>query len=97
MRRTQIAPSDFSPGEADFPQESFVDFKGNRRCITENIQASCVRIISGSALSANHPIPHSKGRLPSGKRPFFLEYAREGSALSEKLQQLLSFSLFLPI
>ena len=97
MRRAQIAPSDFSSGEADFPQESFVDFKGKRRSMTEKIQASCVRIISGSALSANHSIPHSKGRLPSGKRPFFLEYAREGSALSEKLQQLLYFSLFLPI
>ena len=47
MRRAQIAPSDFSSDEADFPQESFVDFKGKRRCMTEKIPASCVRIISG--------------------------------------------------
>ena len=47
MRRAQIAPSDFSSGEADFPQESFVDFKGKRRSMMEKIQASCVRIISG--------------------------------------------------
>ena len=47
MRRAQIAPPDFSSGEADFPQESFVDFKGKRRCMTEKIPASCVRIISG--------------------------------------------------
>ncbi len=31
IRCAQIAPSDFSSGEADFPQESFVDFKGKRR------------------------------------------------------------------
>ena len=47
MRRAQIAPSDFSSGEADFPQESFVDFKGQRRSMTDKIPASCVRIISG--------------------------------------------------
>jgi len=47
MRRAQIAPSGYSSGEADFPQESFVDFKGKRRSVTEKIQASCVRIISG--------------------------------------------------
>ena len=47
IRRAQIAPSDFSSGEADFPQQSFVDFKGKRRSMTEKAQASCVRIISG--------------------------------------------------
>ena len=54
MRRAQIAPSDFSSGEADFPQEPFVDFKGKRRSMTEKIPASCVRIISGSALNHHH-------------------------------------------
>ncbi|MCI9483398.1 MAG: hypothetical protein HFH27_02930 [Clostridiaceae bacterium] len=47
MRCALIAPSDFSSGEADFPQESFVDFKGKRRSMTEKIQASRVRIILG--------------------------------------------------
>ncbi|MCI8880262.1 MAG: hypothetical protein HFH28_06025 [Clostridiaceae bacterium] len=47
MRRAQIAPSDYSSGEADFPQESFGDFKGKQCSMTEKIQASCARIISG--------------------------------------------------
>ena len=47
MRRAQIAPSDFSSGEADFPQESFVDCKGKRRSMAEKMQANCVRIIGG--------------------------------------------------
>ena len=42
MRRAQIAPSDFSSGEADFPQETFVDFEGTRRSMTDKIPASCV-------------------------------------------------------
>ena len=29
IRRAQIAPSDFSSGKADFPQESFVDWGGS--------------------------------------------------------------------
>ena len=47
MRRAQIAPPDFSSGEADVPQESFVVFKGKRRSMTDKIPANCVRIISG--------------------------------------------------
>ncbi|MCI8879615.1 MAG: hypothetical protein HFH28_02725 [Clostridiaceae bacterium] len=47
MRHAQIAPSDFSSGEAEFPQESFVDFKGTHLSMTEKMQASCSRIISG--------------------------------------------------
>ena len=34
-------------GGDDFPQESFVDFKGKRRSMTEKLQASGVRIIWG--------------------------------------------------
>ena len=49
----------------------------------------------GSKCQSFHPA--QQGAPAIRQAPFFLEYAREGSALSKKLQQLLSFSLFLPI